>query len=67
MKNSEKYGSEPSSNCVANYFYSAHTTNSNIQKHLYLEHAEEYDKAVQEHNWPYKLSSEAFARNPMPA
>ena len=30
----------------------------NLRRHLYQVHAEEYDKAVSEHKWPYKLASE---------
>lgn len=60
MTCSEKYGSDLSMlpNVVARYTYNPYTAHVNLRTHLYQVHAEEYDKAVLEHKWPYKLSSE---------
>ncbi|KAF8488766.1 hypothetical protein F5888DRAFT_1569975, partial [Russula emetica] len=38
--------------------YGPTTANTNLRRHLYQAHAEEYDKAVLEYKWTYKLSSE---------
>ena len=61
MTCSEKYGSEKSTlpDGVANYIYGPKTGNTNLRRHLYQIHAEEYDKAVLHHKWTYKLSSES--------
>jgi hypothetical protein len=58
---SEKYGSDKSMLPVgvANYIYGPKTSNSNLRRHLYNEHGEEYDSAVLQHKWGYKLSTES--------
>ncbi|KAN0124277.1 hypothetical protein V8E52_001926, partial [Russula decolorans] len=58
--NSEKYGGEKSKlpDGATNYIYGPRTGNANLRRHLYQMHAEEYDKAVLQHKWTYKLSSE---------
>ncbi|KAF8490064.1 hypothetical protein F5888DRAFT_1593610, partial [Russula emetica] len=38
--------------------YGPNTGNTNLQRHLRQIHAEEYDGAVLQHKWSYKLSSE---------
>jgi hypothetical protein len=60
MISSEKYGSDKSTlaNSVTNFIYGPKTGNSNLQRHLYQVHAEEYDKAVLQHKWTYKLSTQ---------
>ncbi|KAF8494707.1 hypothetical protein F5888DRAFT_1805432 [Russula emetica] len=56
---SEKYGFDKSMlPGVARYIYGPTTANTNLRRHLYQAHAEEYDKAVLEYKWTYKLSSE---------
>ena len=32
--------------------------NTNLQRHLYTQHAAEYDQAIINNNWDYKLSSD---------
>ena len=56
---SEKHGTEKSttSDDVANYIYGPNTGNSNLWNHLCRIHPEEYDKAVLQHKWEYKLSA----------
>ncbi|KAF8488729.1 hypothetical protein F5888DRAFT_1809490 [Russula emetica] len=55
---SEKYGFDKSMlPGVARYIYGPTTANTNLRRHLYQAHAEEYDKAVLEYKWTYKLSS----------
>ncbi len=44
---------------IANYIYRPKTGNTNLQRHLYLIYPEEYNKAVFEHKWTYKLSTES--------
>jgi hypothetical protein len=58
---SEKYGSDKSKipRGVANYIYGPRTGNSNLRRHLHNEHSEEYDKAVAQHKWGYRLSTES--------
>jgi hypothetical protein len=58
---SEKYGSDKSTvpDGVANYIYGPKTGNSNLRRHLYNEHGEEYDKVILQHKWGYKLSTES--------
>jgi hypothetical protein len=36
---------------VPNYFYMESTGGSNLRKHLYKRHPEEYDNACAEHGW----------------
>ncbi|KAF8502325.1 hypothetical protein F5888DRAFT_1871862 [Russula emetica] len=56
---SEKYGFDKSMlPGVARYIYGPTTANTNLRRHLYQAHAEEYDKAVLEYKWTYKLLSE---------
>lgn len=56
---SEKYDSDLSMlPTVPRYTYSPNTGNANLWRHLYQVHPEEYDKAVSEQKWPYKLSRE---------
>jgi hypothetical protein len=43
---------------VATYIYMSTTGNTNLRNHLYEQHAEEYDKAILEYKWSYKLSNE---------
>jgi hypothetical protein len=67
--NSEKYGSDKSTlpSGIANFIYGPKTGNTNLRRHLYHVHAEEYDKAVVQHKWAYKLSTEsrdASTQNP---
>src|SRR6267154_6551782 len=59
MTNSKIYGMDKSTlpNGVANYIYGPKTGNTNLQRHLYQMHAEEYNKAVLQHKWTYKLST----------
>jgi len=54
---SEKYGFNKSvlPNNVTNFIYGPKTGISNLRRHLYQVHAEEYDKAVLQHKWTYKL------------
>src|SRR6267154_365192 len=61
MTNSKIYGMDKSTlpNGVANYIYGPKTGNTNLQRHLYQMHAEEYNKAVLQHKWTYKLSTES--------
>jgi hypothetical protein len=40
-----------------NYFYGKNTGNSNLRRHLYKIHPEEYDRAIVDNNWDYKLST----------
>ena len=60
MTSSKKYDSNKSTlpNGVANYIYGPRTGNANLRKHLYQMHAKEYDRAVLQHKWTYKLSTE---------
>ncbi|KAI9433687.1 hypothetical protein BJY52DRAFT_1198561 [Lactarius psammicola] len=46
---------------IANYFYRRSTGNSNLQDHLRKRHPKEYDQAVVEHRWNYKLSTQSDA------
>ncbi|KAF8491980.1 hypothetical protein F5888DRAFT_1806971 [Russula emetica] len=57
---SEIYGTDKSTlpDGVANYIYGPNTGNTNLRRHLRQIHAEEYDGAVLQHKWSYKLSSE---------
>ena len=59
--NSEKYGSDKSTlpRGIANFIYGPKTGNTNLRRHLYHVHAEEYDKAVVQHKWAYKLSTQS--------
>src|SRR5216684_1966288 len=61
MISSEKYGSDKSKlpRGIANFIYRSKTRNSNLQRHLLQVHTEEYDKAVVQHKWAYKLSTES--------
>ena len=58
---SAKHGSDKSTlpDGIANFFYKPSTGNSNLRRHLYNLHAEEYDKAVVQYKWPVKLSTES--------
>ena len=60
---SEKYGSDKSMvpDGVANFIYGPKTGNSNLRRHLYNEHGEEYDKVILQHKWGYKLSTESHS------
>jgi hypothetical protein len=60
MTSSEKYGDDKSTlpSGVANYIYGPKTGNTNLRRHLHLVHPEEYDKAVVEYKWGYKLSTD---------
>ncbi len=57
MISSEKYGSDKSMlpRGIANFIYGSKTRNLNLQRHLLQIHTEEYDKAVVQHKWAYKL------------
>jgi len=44
---------------VANYFYGWKTANGNLRSHLLGQHPKEYDKAVINHKWQYKLSTQS--------
>src|SRR5258708_30783068 len=61
MISSEKYGSDKSMlpRGIANFIYGSKTGNSNLRRHLLQVHAEEYNKAVVQHKWAYKLSTES--------
>jgi len=61
MISSEKYGSDKSTlpRSIANFIYGSKTRNSNLWRHLLHVHTEEYDKAVVQHKWAYKLSTES--------
>src|SRR5258707_8231542 len=61
MISSEKYGSDKSTlpRGIANFIYRSKTRNSNLRRHLLQVHAEEYNKAVVQHKWAYKLSTES--------
>lgn len=43
---------------MTNYIYGINTGYSNLRKHLANEHAAEYDKAIVENGWNYRLSDE---------
>ena len=59
MTSSEKYGTDKATipEDVANFIYAPKTRNTNLRRHLHVIHAEEYDKAVTENKWTYKLST----------
>jgi hypothetical protein len=61
MTGSKKYGTNKSTlpDGMANYIYGPKTGNTNLRRHLYQIHTEEYDKAVLQHKWAYKLSTES--------
>src|SRR5258708_19935760 len=61
MISSEKYGSNKSTlpRGIANFIYRSKTGNSNLRRHLLQVHTEEYDKAVVQHKWAYKLSTKS--------
>src|SRR5713226_4160059 len=61
MISSEKYGSNKSTlpRGIANFIYGPKTRNSNLRRHLLQVHAEEYNKAVVQHKWAYKLSTKS--------
>src|SRR5258708_40104784 len=61
MISSEKYGSDKSTlpRGIANFIYGSKTRNLNLQRHLLHIHAEEYNKAVVQHKWAYKLLTES--------
>src|SRR5258707_6542869 len=61
MISSEKYGSDKSTlpRGIANFIYGSKTGNSNLRRHLLQVHTEEYDKAVVQHKWAYKLSTKS--------
>lgn len=61
MISSAKYGTDKSSipRGIANFIYKPKTGNSNLRRHLLQVHAEEYDKAIIQHKWAYKLSTES--------
>jgi hypothetical protein len=42
---------------VQNYFYARTTGNSNLRRHLTRQHPKEYDTAIMDNNWDYKLST----------
>jgi hypothetical protein len=58
--NREKYGTDRSTlpDDVANFIYGPKTGNTNLRRHLYLVHPDEYDKAVKDHKWTFRLSTE---------
>src|SRR5258708_40182055 len=61
MISSDKYGSDKSTlpRGIANFIYGSKTGNSNLRRHLLQVHTEEYDKAVVQHKWAYKLSTKS--------
>ena len=61
MISSEKYGSDKSRlpRGIANFIYGSKTGISNLQRLLLHVHAEEYNKAVVQHKWAYKLSTKS--------
>jgi hypothetical protein len=60
MTSSEKYGLDKSTHPdgLPNFIYGSKTGNSNLRRHLRIRHAEEYDKAVVQHKWGYRLSND---------
>ena len=40
---------------MPNYFYAKATRNSNLRRHLTKQHAIEYDSAIVDNRWTYKL------------
>lgn len=64
IASSEKYGTDmstldgaPSFIFKPSFIFQPRTANTNLRRHLYQVHAEEYDKAVLNNKWGYKLSS----------
>lgn len=57
---SQKYGTDKSKipNDVPNFIYGLKTGNTNLRRHLHQVHPGEYDDAVLQHNWQYKLTSQ---------
>jgi hypothetical protein len=51
---------------VPNYFYKGRTRSSNLHNHLRKLHPEEYDQAVVDQKWKYKLSTDdtSIHKNP---
>lgn len=60
---SDKYGTDTSMipNDVPNYIYGPKTGNTNLRRHLYSQHAKEYDDAVVKHKWAFKLTTQIGA------
>lgn len=58
--NSKVHGEDKAivSRNVPNYFYKINTGNTNLRRHLYKMHPEEYDRAITEEKWNYKLSTQ---------
>jgi hypothetical protein len=68
MTSSTKYGSTlPIGVTVANFIFSPNTANATLRRHLHEVHAEEYDNAVLQHRWSYKLLGEPRGASAMPA
>jgi len=44
---------------VTNYFYAKSTGNTNLHRHLLKKHPEEYNKVIEDFDWPYKPSMHA--------
>ena len=42
---------------MPNYFYAKATGNSNLRRHLLKQHPTEYDTAIVDNKWDYKLST----------
>jgi hypothetical protein len=56
---SEKYGPDESGLGVLRYTFTPNTANTTLRRHLHEVHPEEYDEAVLQHNWKYRLSSDS--------
>jgi hypothetical protein len=61
MTNSPKWGRDKLKvpKTVNNFIYGPKTGNTNLRRHLYLDHGEEYDKVVLMNKWPYRLSTQS--------
>ena len=44
---------------MPNYFYMMTTATTNLRNHLRNQHPEEYDRAVVEYKWNYKLTTQS--------
>jgi len=44
---------------IVNFIYGPKTANTNLRRHLYMQHGEAYDKAVVQYKWKYKLSTDS--------
>ena len=49
---------------AGNFFYGKTTSNSNLRNHLLKKHPKEYDKAVSDYKWKYRLSTQSPSNDP---